>query len=105
MSRKQISGSKLYQLIKDSDLLEPSDNELPRYSHTYYIEPDEDAPLDKEYIIFTVKVNYLPTRPVYIDIKNLIDLIYSMTSKSSNGETLKFRSELLDLLNNYAKTS
>jgi hypothetical protein len=103
MNRKQLSGSKLFEIIKHSELSDVIDADFPRYSHDYFIEADEDSPLDREYIIFTVRVNYLPARPVYIDIKNLIDLIYSMTSKCSNGETLKFRSELLDLLNNYAK--
>lgn len=105
MSVKQISDSKLFQLIRDSKCFDSIDTESPRYSHSYFTEPDEQFPLDLEYIIFTIKANHLPRKPVYIDISNLRDLISSMTGTLRNSETIKFKNELLDLLNKYEKIS
>lgn len=76
-----------------------------RYKHCYFIETDPTNTFVQDYLVFTVRVNFLPRKPVYIDIINLKDLISSMTRTLRNSETIKFKNELLDLLHHYEKIS
>jgi len=106
MSYKSLSENKVIEM-RSTEAIEPITQETSeiRYKHTYFIESDPANPLVQDYLIFTIKVNFLPSKPVYIDIANLRDLIYSMTSNSKSSETVKFKNELLDLLKHYAKIS
>lgn len=104
MAHKQISENEVSQLRSkksDSNNIAPSD----RYQHSYFIEIDPNNSNIQEYLVFTVKVKFLPGKPVYIDIRNLRDLISSMTRTLRNSETIKFKNELLDLLHHYEKIS
>lgn len=76
-----------------------------KYKHCYFEEVDINNPEAYPILIFTVRVNYLPSKPVYIDIRNLRELILNMTSEISNHESIKLRRDLLDLLSHYEKIS
>lgn len=104
MAHKHISENEVSQLRSNKGAV-PYLSLSERYQHSYFVEIDPNNSNIQEYLVFTVKVKYLPGSPVYIDIRNLRDLISSMTRTLRNSETIKFRNELLDLLHHYEKIS
>lgn len=104
MTHKSINEIELQNMRrKGSDNSEIVDSS--RYTHKYFVEFDPTNTFVQEYLVFTVRVNFLPRKPVYIDIITLRELISSMTRTLRNSETIKFKNELLDLLNTYEKNS
>jgi hypothetical protein len=104
MTHKSINETELQNMRrKGSDTSEIVDSS--RYTHKYFVEVDITNTFVQDYLIFTVRVNFLPRKPVYIDIINLKELISSMTRTLRNSETIKFKNELLDLLHHYEKNS
>ncbi len=73
-----------------------------RYKHCYFEDltvthNDYKDPM----LVFTVRVNFLPAKPVYIDIDNLRELISSLASRFSSTDAKELKSEILDLLSYY----
>ena len=73
-----------------------------RYKHCYFEDltvthNDYKDPM----LVFTVRINYLPAKPVYIDIDNMRELISSLASRFSHPEAKELRSEIIELLTYY----
>lgn len=108
MGHKHISEQSVLEIENGSKKAQESkiaDISNLRYQHCYFEEFDPNKPDTDVQLIFTLRVNFLPARPVYIDIRNLRELILSMTSNISHSESFAFRKELLDLLHHYEKIS
>lgn len=73
-----------------------------RYKHCYF----EDLTVTHDdykdpMLVFTVRVNFLPAKPVYIDIDNLRELISSLGSKFHSQEAKELKTEIIELLTYY----
>lgn len=105
MGYKHITEEVLKQMrVKEKNKLSDSHEVTDvagwnRYRHCYF----EDLTVThNEYtdpmLVFTVKVNYLPAKPVYIDIGNLLELISSLSTKYRTSEAKELKDEIVDLL-------
>ena len=100
--KRDARNTKEVQITKEL----PYNPDEARYTHNHYddtkITCDE---FQEPTIVFTVKVNYLPGRPVYIDIENMIEFINSLAKQYKHRDVNALKDEIIDLLKHYRKTS
>lgn len=75
-----------------------------KYKHVYFEEHNQQE-TEQTILIFTIRANFLPARPVYIDIDGLRELIISMSGNLSNAEAINLKKDVLELLKTYKQKS